>query len=160
MSQSALAEKSGVSRRMLVAIEAGEKNVSLTTLDRVAEALDVAFSDLIQAPEARDPSRINELAWAGTISGSKAVLLAKATATREVELWEWRLEPGEHYPSEPDADGYSEQIYVFEGCLTLMLGNEPQNIAAGEFFMFASNQPHSYRNEGEVAARFVRNVVI
>jgi transcriptional regulator with XRE-family HTH domain len=132
MSQSALAEKSGVSRRMLVAIEAGEKNVSLTTLDRVAEALDVAFSDLIQAPDARDPSRINELAWAGTIPGSKAVLLSKATATREVELWEWRL----------------------------MLGDQPQKIAAGEFFMFASNQPHSYRNDGEVAARFVRNVVI
>ncbi len=99
LSQTALAELSGVSRRMLVAIEAGEKNVSLTTLDRVAEALDVAFSDLIQAPDARDPSRINELAWAGTIAGSKAVLLAKATASREVELWEWRLEPGEYYPS-------------------------------------------------------------
>ena len=125
MSQTALAEKSGVSRRMLVAIEAGEKNVSLTTLDRVAEALDVAFSDLIQAPDARDHSRINELAWAGTIPGSKAVLLAKANATREVELWEWRLEPGEHYPSEPDADGWSEQFYVFEGCLTLMVGDVP-----------------------------------
>ena len=52
MSQTALAEKSGVSRRMLVAIEAGDNNVSLTTLDRVAEALDVRFSDLIQAPDA------------------------------------------------------------------------------------------------------------
>ncbi|MBZ9782703.1 XRE family transcriptional regulator [Pseudomonas sp. REP124] len=160
MSQTALAEKSGVSRRMLVAIEAGEKNVSLTTLDRVAEALDVAFSDLIQAPDVRDHSRINELAWAGTIPGSKAVLLAKANASREVELWEWRLEPGEHYPSEPDADGWSEQFYVFEGCLTLMVGDVPHHINAGEFFMFASNQPHSYRNEGEVAVRFVRNVVI
>lgn len=145
---------------MLVAIEAGEKNVSLTTLDRVAEALDVAFSDLIQAPDARDPSRINELAWAGTIPGSKAVLLAKATASREVELWEWRLEPGEHYPSEPDADGWSEQLYVFEGCLTLTLGSAEHHIGAGEFFMFASNQPHAYRNEGSVATRFVRNVVI
>ncbi|UZE20379.1 XRE family transcriptional regulator [Pseudomonas sp. B21-054] len=160
LSQTALAELSGVSRRMLVAIEAGEKNVSLTTLDRVAEALDVAFSDLIQAPDARDPSRINELAWAGTIAGSKAVLLAKATASREVELWEWRLEPGEHYHSEPDADGWSEQLYVFEGCLTLLLGDEARQIGAGEFFMFASNQPHAYRNDGLVAARFVRNVVI
>lgn len=125
---------------MLVAIEAGEKNVSLTTLDRVAEALDVAFSDLIQAPDARDPSRINELAWTGTITGSKAVLLAKATASREVELWEWRLEPGEHYPSEPDADGWSEQLYVFEGCLTLLLGDEERRISAGEFFMFADRK--------------------
>ncbi|MOA39127.1 Cupin domain protein [compost metagenome] len=64
------------------------------------------------------------------------------------------------YPSEPDADGWSEQIYVFEGCLTVMLGDQPQNIAAGEFFMFASNQPHCYRNDGAVAAKFVRNVVI
>jgi transcriptional regulator with XRE-family HTH domain len=145
---------------MLVAIEAGEKNVSLTTLDRVAEALDVAFSDLIQAPEARDPSRINELAWAGVIPGSKAVLLAKATASREVELWEWRLEPGEQYLSEPDAEGWSEQLYVFDGCLTLMLGDQAHTLEAGEFFMFASNQPHAYRNDGPVAARFVRNVVI
>ncbi|CDF94362.1 MULTISPECIES: helix-turn-helix domain-containing protein [unclassified Pseudomonas] len=160
LSQTALAERSGVSRRMLVAIEAGEKNVSLTTLDRVAEALDVAFSDLIQAPDARDPSRINELAWAGAISGSKAVLLAKANASREVELWEWRLEPGEHYASEPDNDGWSEQLYVFEGCLTLLLGDAERRIGAGEFFMFASNQPHGYRNEGAVAVRFVRNVVI
>ncbi|MBI3908868.1 MAG: helix-turn-helix transcriptional regulator [Pseudomonas fluorescens] len=160
LSQSALAEKSGVSRRMLVAIEAGEKNVSLTTLDRVAEALDVAFSDLIQAPDARDTSRINELAWTGTIPGSRAVLLSKAHASREVEQWEWCLQPGEVYPSEPDADGWSEQIYVFEGCLTVMLGDQAQNIAAGEFFMFASNQPHCYRNDGAVAAKFVRNVVI
>ncbi|MCU1749074.1 helix-turn-helix domain-containing protein [Pseudomonas sp. 6D_7.1_Bac1] len=160
LSQTALAEKSGVSRRMLVAIEAGEKNVSLTTLDRVAEALDAAFSDLIQAPEVRDPSRINELAWAGLIPGSKAVLLAKANACREVELWEWRLEPGEQYLSEPDADGWSEQLYVFEGSLTLVLGDEERILSTGEFVSFASNRPHAYRNDGAVATRFVRNVVI
>lgn len=160
LSQTALAEKSGVSRRMLVAIEAGEKNVSLTTLDRVAEALNVAFSDLIQAPDARDASRINEVAWAGEIAGSKAVLLSKASATREVELWEWCLQPGEVYASQPDAQGWSTQIYVFEGCLTLSLGDLTHTVDAGEFYMFASNQPHAYRNEGPVAVRFVRNVVI
>ncbi|MFL1494972.1 helix-turn-helix domain-containing protein [Pseudomonas antarctica] len=160
MSQTALSEKSGVSRRMLVAIEAGEKNVSLSTLDRVAEALDVAFSDLIQAPNALDHSRINELAWAGDIPGSKAVLLAKATARREVELWEMRLEPGDRYSPEPDPDGWSVQLFVFEGRLTLILDDEEKHLDAGEFFMFASRQAHAYRNEGEVAVRFVRTVVI
>lgn len=160
LSQSVLAEQSDVSRRMLVAIEAGEKNVSLGTLDRVAAALGVAFSDLIQAPEVRDPSRINELAWAGTIPGSTAMLLAKAVATREVELWEWRLEPGELYQSQCDAEGWSEQIYVFEGCLTLVLGDTERRIETGEFFMFASHVPHAYRNDGPLATRFVRNVVV
>lgn len=160
MSQSALAEKSGVSRRMLVAIEAGEKNVSLATLDRVAEALDVAFSDLIQAPEHRDPSRINEVAWAGSLVGSRAVLLAKATARREVELWEFCLQPGEIYRSEADPDGWSEQVYVVQGTLTVNLPGGARSLATGEFFMFASNQAHSYANDGEVAVRFVRNVVL
>lgn len=160
LSQIALAEKSGVSRRMLVAIEAGEKNVSLTTLDRLAEALGAAFTDLIQAPDNRDPSRINELAWTGVQPGSKAVLLASSAATREVELWEWRLEPGETYVSEADADGWSEQVYVFEGCLTLIIEDQQQRLQTGDFFSFASNRMHAYRNDGEVATRFVRNVVI
>jgi len=160
LSQSALSDLSGVSRRMLVAIEAGEKNVSLSTLDRVAEALNVAFSDLIQAPGSPDPSRINEVAWTGAIAGSKAVLLAKASATREVELWEWRLEPGEAYFSEADAEGWSEQLYVFEGCLTLIINDQALRFNAGEFYMYASNQPHVYRNESDCVVRFVRNVVI
>ena len=160
LSQSALAEKSGVSRRMLVAIEAGEKNVSLATLDRVADALEVAFSDLIQAPDVRDSSRINEVAWAGLIPGSKAVLLAKAVAKREVELWEFCLQPGEVYSSEADPEGWSEQVYVFEGCLSVSLGDHIRRIESGEFFMFASNQVHTYRNDGSLIVRFVRNVVL
>ncbi|WP_341958871.1 XRE family transcriptional regulator [Pseudomonas sp. RC10] len=159
LSQTTLAEKSGVSRRMLVAIEAGEKNVSLATLDRVAEALEVAFSDLIQAPEERDPSRINEVAWAGALPESKAVLLAKASARHGVELWEFSLAPGEAYASEADPKGWSEQVYVIEGCLTVAFPDNTRQIAAGEFFMFASDRPHAYRNDGRVALRFVRNVV-
>lgn len=160
LSQTALAEKSGVSRRMLVAIEAGETNVSLATLDRVAEALEVAFSDLIQAPEASDHSRINEVAWAGVAPGSKAVLLSKAVARREVEMWEFSLEPGEAYRSEADPDGWSEQIYVFTGCLHIELAEQIRQVGEGEFFMFPSNQPHAFHNNGQVAVRFVRNIVL
>jgi transcriptional regulator with XRE-family HTH domain len=90
MSQTALAEKSGVSRRMLVAIEAGEKNVSLTTLDRVAEALDVAFSDLIQAPTPAIPAASTK--WRGPgDSREQGGAAVQGHATREVEQWEWCL---------------------------------------------------------------------
>ncbi|WNW10880.1 XRE family transcriptional regulator [Pseudomonas sp. DTU_2021_1001937_2_SI_NGA_ILE_001] len=162
LSQSALADASGVSRRMLVAIEAGENNVSLATLDRVAEALDVAFSDLIQAPDVQDHSRINELAWAGGRPGSKAVLLSKALARREVELWEFSLEPGDCYQAESDPEGWSQQVYVIEGQLTLQLGGgeQPQRIEAGEFFMFSSHQTHAFHNRGAALLRFVRTVVL
>ncbi|MCO7567963.1 XRE family transcriptional regulator [Pseudomonas sp. S 311-6] len=160
LSQTALAERSGVSRRMLVAIEAGEKNVSLTTLDLIAEALGVAFSTLIQAPEQRDSSRIDELAWAGEHPGSRAVLLGSSPARREVELWEWTLAPGECYVSEADAEGWSEQIYVAEGCLTLVIEGCEHRLRAGEFHVFPSNCRYAYRNDAREPTRFVRNVVI
>lgn len=160
LSQSALAEQSGVSRRMLVSIEAGENNVSLSTLDLIAEALGVAFSDLIKAEGNRDSSRINELAWAGEHPGSKAVLLASTPARREVELWEWRLQPGETYYTHPDPEGFSEQIFVFEGCLTLVIDDQQRQLVAGEFISYASNRAHAYRNDGDSPVRFVRNVVI
>ncbi|WDY59742.1 helix-turn-helix domain-containing protein [Pseudomonas sp. PSKL.D1] len=160
MSQAALAERSGVSRRMLVAIEAGEKNVSLTTLDLIAEALGVAFSTLIQAPDQRDPSRIDELAWAGEHPQSQAVLLASSPARREVEIWEWTLAPGERYASEADAEGWSEQIYVAEGQLTLIIEGVEHSLQVGQFHVFPSNCRYAYRNDGAVPTRFVRNVVI
>ncbi|NIE76992.1 helix-turn-helix domain-containing protein [Pantoea sp. Ap-967] len=160
MSQSALAERSGVSRRMLVAIEAGEKNVSLTTLDLIAEALGVAFSQLIQAPDQRDPGRINELAWAGEHAQSKAVLLASSSARREVEIWEWTLAPGEYYASEADAEGWSEQIYVCEGQLTLIIEGVEHCLLGGQFHVFPSDCRYAYRNDGGRPVRFVRNVVI
>lgn len=160
LSQAALAERSGVSRRMLVAIEAGEKNVSLTTLDLIAEALGVAFSTLIQAPEKRDLSRINELAWAGAYPGSKAILLGTSPARREAELWEWTLAPGECYQSGADAEGWSEQIYVAEGCLTLVIEEQVHHLATGDFHVFPSNCNYAYRNDGDDPVRFVRNVVL
>jgi transcriptional regulator with XRE-family HTH domain len=160
MSQTTLAERSGVSRRMLVAIEAGEKNVSLTTLDLIAEALGVAFSTLIQAPDRRDPGRIEELAWAGEHPQSRAVLLGTSPARREVELWEWTLAPGECYSSEADAEGWSEQIYVAEGQLTLIIEGVERRLLVGQFHVFPSNCRYAYRNDGAMAVRFVRNVVI
>lgn len=160
LSQAALAERSGVSRRMLVAIEAGEKNVSLTTLDLIAEALGVAFSTLIQAPDLRDPGRIEELAWAGEHPQSRAVLLGTSPARREVELWEWTLAPGECYHSEADAEGWSEQIYVIDGQLTLIIEEVEHRLQVGQFHVFPSNCRYAYRNDGVVAVRFVRNVAI
>ncbi|MBS0971910.1 helix-turn-helix domain-containing protein, partial [Serratia rubidaea] len=41
LSQTALAALSGVSRRMLAGIEAGDRNVSLAVLDKLAAALQV-----------------------------------------------------------------------------------------------------------------------
>jgi hypothetical protein len=46
------------------------------------------------------------------------------------------------------------------GVLDILLQTATEEQKRGEFYLFASNQPHTYRNDGPVATRFVRNVVI
>ncbi|RLM15348.1 helix-turn-helix domain-containing protein [Gibbsiella quercinecans] len=158
LSQVALAELSGVSRRMLAGIEAGDRNVSLAVLDKLAEALGVSFSHLIQAPEARGDFLVGELAWQGKEAQSQAQLSASVPAHHRVELWEWSLMPGERYDSVPDAEGWHEILYVLEGILTLQLENRTLTLCRGETHVFNSNQQYAYCNNSGQLLRFIRNV--
>lgn len=158
LSQMALAELSGVSRRMLAGIEAGDRNVSLAVLDKLAAALGTSFTDLIQAPEARGSHLVGELAWQGAQPASQALFAASVPAHQRVELWEWTLMPGEHYDSVPDAEGWNEIIYVLAGTLTLLLERQTLTLAAGETQVFNSDQKYAYANRGEQSLRFIRNV--
>lgn len=159
LSQQALAERAAVSRRMLVGIESGDANVSLNTLDRIAEALAVKFADLVRAPGEGDRSRIAALAWSGRDPASQGMLLASIEARDEVELWVWTLMPGDRYSSPADPPGWREMFYVIEGCLTLETPDGAQRIEAGDFLVVASDVDHAFRNEGQARLRFVRNVV-
>ncbi|GHB34413.1 helix-turn-helix domain-containing protein [Salinicola rhizosphaerae] len=159
LSQQTLSERAGVSRRMLVNIEKGDVNVSLGTLDRLAEALGVLFYTLVQPPDSEDSSRIDEIAWIGQSPRSHARLLASKPARQEVELWSWSLAAGEVYVSSADHHGWHEMVVVIEGKLTLELGDRERLIAAGDFHVYPTDQPYRYRNDGEGLLRFIRNVV-
>jgi transcriptional regulator with XRE-family HTH domain len=158
ISQMHLAERSGISRRMIVALEGGGANISLSSLDRLADALGVTFADLVADPT-RTGQRIDALAWRGTGEGSEARLLGSVPAAREAQLWLWSLAPGERYQAEPDPAGWHEIVFVFEGKLTLELGGTARHLAAGDFAVYSSAGAYAYLNEGEATARFTRNVV-
>ncbi|HEJ9095000.1 TPA: XRE family transcriptional regulator [Serratia odorifera] len=158
LSQMALAGLSGVSRRMLAGIEAGDRNVSLAVLDKLAAALEVSFTDLIQAPDARGNHLIGELAWQGNQPQSQAILAASVPARQRVELWQWTLMPGEHYDSLPDAQGWHEIIYVVSGSMTLILTQQTLTLSAGQTHVFNSDQHYAYANRGSEPLRFIRNV--
>ena len=159
MSQSALAERADISRRMIVGVESGEANVSLSSLDRLAAALDVSFSELVRPPDAIDGRRIASLAWRGNAPESTGTLLGTAPAAQEAELWVWSLGPGDRYPAEADAAYWHEMIYVIEGTLTMELEDGDRIVTAGDFLVFRSDSTYAFRNDGVAVLRFVRNVV-
>lgn len=157
--QQALADRARVSRRMLGAIEGGESNVSLATLDRIAIALDITFADLVREPPVGSGLMSPVIAWHGKRRGSRAKLLCAVAASRMVELWEWQLAPGERYQAEPDPSGMQEFIYVVDGTLTLELGHGRQRLRAGNVAAFPSDQAYAYLNESRRVVRFVKNAI-
>jgi len=158
LSQTNLAEASGISRRMIAGLEAGTSNISLASLDKLAAALNVGFVELVSDP-ARERRRIEAMAWRGKQPGSQAMLLGAAPASCEAQLWIWTLAPGEHYVAEPDPDGWHEMAYVIEGALRLELSGVAQTVGTDDFAIYSSAQPYAYFNDGETRLRFVRNVL-
>lgn len=158
ISQAVLAEKSGISRRMIVGLEAGNANISLASLDKLAWALGVDFADIVSDP-ARQRQRIEALAWRGEKPDSQAVLLGVTPARSEAQLWVMSLGVGDSYTAEPDPQGWHEMIYVMEGGLRLELSGKVQIVNASDFVIYSSAQQYSYANAGETIVRFIRNVI-
>lgn len=154
LNQKGLADASGVSLRMIGAIEAGATSASTATLDRIGMALDVTLAELVTDPALPRSTVINQLGWNGE-QGGTGTLRWSVAVRREVETWEWRLEPGERYQAAPDPEGWHIMLFVLEGELTLELDTGPI-IIRNDGFLVASDQDHAFANRGEGMVRFYR----
>jgi transcriptional regulator with XRE-family HTH domain len=158
LSQAALAQASGISRRMIVNLEGGETNISLSSLDHLAEALDASFVDLVSDPEAQG-RRIDVMTWRGGRPESEAVLIGSVPARTEAQLWIWSLGPGDRYVAEADPEGWHEMIAVTEGRLRIDLEEGPVTVEVGGYAIYSSSQTYAYVNVHDGVTRFIRNVV-
>lgn len=144
---------------MIIAVESGDANISLSSLDKLAAAMGIGFVDLVRDPERQSSTDVNEVTWRGNGAQSEGVLLGTAPARHETQMWIWTLENGERYDAEPDPEGWHEMILVIEGTLTLTLSGSEKAYPAGTFAIYSSAQKYSYSNTQSQIARFVRNVV-
>ena len=157
LSQKALAEASGVSLRMIGAVESGSTSLSTATLDRIAVALDLTLSDLVAAPLNRKNAAIDRVGWEGD-RGGVGVLRWSVDAKREVETWEWTLQPGDRYEAAADPDGWHVMLFVLEGRLILEIDGgrvELSNTA----HLFDSSKAHVFTNTGASVVRFFRSTI-
>jgi transcriptional regulator with XRE-family HTH domain len=154
-----LAERSGVSRRMLVNVEQGRTNPSIATLLRISDVLGVGLPSLVDVaqPPALRVTRSGQapVLWRGP-SGGQAMLVAGSEPPDVVELWEWTLAPGECHASEAHTAGTRELLLVIEGQVELRVGQEVEVLATGDAVAFRGDRPHGYTNSAAAAepARF------
>lgn len=156
-----LAENSGVSRRMLINVEQGSANPSVTTLLRLSDALGIGLQALVAVPQTKPVKVIRSgeapALWTGD-GGGRGVLLAGTTPPDILELWDWTLAPGDRHDSEAHVRGTKEILQVREGTVTVTVGDQSEVLEVDDAISFASDVPHSYANDGATPARFALTV--
>lgn len=148
LSADQLAARAGVSKGALVALENAAANPNLATLVRLADALGVSVSALVEQQDGRrvqlsDAAAIEPL-WRGPSGGSLRLLLTTPTAA-PVELWRWHLADGERYESHPHPAGVVETITVLSGAAVITVDGAEYPVRAGHTVTFAAEAEHAYR---------------
>lgn len=153
-------QRLGVSRRLLVQVESGAANPSLSSLLAIARGFEVPLAVLLAVPDTpsitvlRSPADAPVL-WDGPNGGSGRLLVASAP----LELWEFRLNPGESLSSRAHGIGSRETLTVIDGQLELRVGSEePVGIGAGESAGFHADLDHVYRNQHSAVTIFSLSV--
>lgn len=152
-----LAEAAGVSRRAVVNVEQGAANPSVGTLLRISDALGIGLPALV-APPAPRPAIVTRAGdgaalWTGE-HGGRGVLVAGTEPPEVVELWDWRLGPGDRHTSEAHVSGTKELIHVREGTVQVQVGDQTITLTCGDAVSFPGDVPHSYANAGDASASF------
>ncbi|WP_320669996.1 helix-turn-helix domain-containing protein [Patulibacter defluvii] len=146
-SQDQLSGRAGVSKGALVAIENGTTNPSLSTLCRISDALQLPISAMLeQQPDGGvrivDPDELTPL-WRGPNGGTAALVLVTG-GPAPVELWRWRLAPGEGYDNVPYPEPVGKTLTVTAGALTLTVDGREQTVREGATAAFSGAAEHRY----------------
>src|SRR3954449_11185144 len=147
LSLDALAARADVSKGALVALEGARGNPNLTTLVRLADALGRSVSSLMEdageepavvVVDAGDAAPL----WTGPDGGTARLLLTNPRPA-PVEVWRWRLHPGERYDSQAHPVGVTETLTVVRGQMLLVVRDVVRPLRAGATTVFAADVPHA-----------------
>ena len=149
-----VAERAGVSESFVSQVERGKASASVASLQRLAEALGIAVSDLFSPDETKRPRvqrRGERVQMAFGRLGSKSLLTPKPFHSLEVVAAEF--EPGGSTGDEPYAHGDSEELFVVvSGRVHLQLGTELLELGEGDCAHYRSSTLHRVVNVGEARA--------
>ncbi|MEV7867909.1 XRE family transcriptional regulator [Streptomyces sp. NPDC088124] len=156
-----LGRRAQVSKGALVGLEKAQGNPNFATLVRLADTLGVSVSALL---EGSAEGRVRIVAadavaplWTGE-RGGEARLMLTTSGPAPVEVWRWRLEPDEEYPSHPHQAGVVETVSVTAGRMTLVVDGTEHAVEAGQTATFDGDAPHAYRGAGTETCHLIMTV--
>ena len=157
LSLRALAELSGLSPNTISLIERGVTSPSVSTLHRLATALGVPITALLEGP-AEHVDLIITRAGERTRSGSGSVELESlgyGLEDRICDPFSVTLKPGASSGKRMMAHSGHELVYCLEGAVEYEIVGETHRLEPGDALLFDGSLPHRWRNPNSKEAVFL-----
>jgi transcriptional regulator with XRE-family HTH domain len=146
-----LGARAELSQSFLSQLERGLTQVSVASMRRIADALEIQISDLFEDGAGREP-RILHRETRPTIpfgDGATKQLLTWQKPLENVEVLTAVLESGGSTGKERYSHGDSEEVLlVFSGTVRLELGERTFTLGPGDSIDYRSSVPHRVANVG------------
>ena len=151
----ALCDRVGLSVGYLSQVERHNATPSLGTLAQIAQALDVDLEYFIARPKPSDSLTRAAARPKFSLDDSSMIYEALGAAFPGAELSSYLLEVPPGFASEIVSHEGEEIIYVLEGEITQMLGDEHFRLRAGDSLHYQGTTPHAWSNPGDRPARLL-----
>ncbi|MBX2812179.1 MAG: XRE family transcriptional regulator [Myxococcales bacterium] len=152
LSLSELATKSGVSRAMIHQIERRQSAPTITVLWKLATALELPFSALLEQPT-DSVVRVMKADRSWSLRSADGGFVSRALfpldGPRNAELYELRLRPRAEEVAEAHAPGTRENLVVAQGQLTIKVEDRIYQLETSDAIVFGADVPHAYYNPSE-----------
>lgn len=143
-----VSQMTGVSKSMLGQIERGESNPTISTLWKIANGLKVSFTYFLNQVE-NEALIITEkdIPPMKECNGKYRVYpFFPYEDGRRFEMYKVEVEEGGYLNAEPHGEKTCEFITVFDGELTITIGEYEYIVKAGDSIKFRADKHHSYHN--------------
>ncbi len=157
LSQSGLADRSGVSASMICDIECGRKNPTLKVVSQLSYGLQCTISELlglpVSAPRVTLHTAKERQVLRDVDTGLERSLLSPAMVQRGIQIVQYRLPGGANsgeFP--PERPGVVEHITVLSGRMEVLIGEETVRLGEGDSVTFSADTAHGFSNPGEEEA--------
>ncbi|PWE28963.1 XRE family transcriptional regulator [Pararhodobacter marinus] len=145
----------GVSKAMLGQIERGESSPTLATLWKLCKGLQLPLTALIGpalAPSERGPS--GDAGQNRVKDGPAFRTLFPFDPKTGCEVFLHDLAPHWQHLSPAHSEGVSEDVFVIDGAVEILVASDWLRVEAGQALRFSADQPHGYRNPLDRTSRF------
>lgn len=145
-----LAQISGVSKSMLAQIENQKSNPTVNTLWKIALALNISFTSLIEG-DAEEITIVKNLQLTPLVEDEDRFVLYPIfpyDKQRKFEVLYIEIEKDGISYSDAHESGTYEYLIVYQGKVELKLNNDKYLLEKGESIRYPANVKHSYHNIG------------